>query len=268
MCRSMTDLSAAQSRREVGLTSRLFKSVTSLLAVAGALTLAPAWAEDPRPTLAPPVKAAPANPAIPATEVGEAAIPTCLESLTLTEPQQTRIKEIVRDYDADLLVVWKQFGDCYLETVRTESLLLAAIEDNLTEPQRKQVRDQRRLTAKRQKALAGTDSKPNQATSKPSSAVEEGLAVEGVTLSPEQQDTADKLQAKCLNHLRSLNRDIQGLHTRLVSLEADKLVEIESVLTKEQLAQLREQRQTAPVVQKVTARRVAPLATESPLKTK
>ena len=53
--------------------------------------------------------------------------------------------------------------------------------------------------------------------------------------------------------LRSLNRDIQGLHTRLVSLEADKLVEIEKVLTKDQLAQLREHRQSAPAVPKVAA---------------
>jgi hypothetical protein len=43
-----------------------------------------------------------------------------------------------------------------------------------------------------------------------------------------------------------MNRDIQGLHNQLVSLEADKLVEIEKILTKDQLAQLREFRQAAP----------------------
>ena len=50
-----------------------------------------------------------------------------------------------------------------------------------------------------------------------------------------------------------MKRDIQGLHTKLVSLEADKLVELEKMLTKEQLAQLREGRQTATAAAKVTA---------------
>lgn len=57
---------------------------------------------------------------------------------------------------------------------------------------------------------------------------------------------------------RSLNRDIQGLHTRLVSLEVDKLVEIEHVLTKEQLRQLREIRQNVPITPKLAAGRTGP----------
>jgi hypothetical protein len=53
-----------------------------------------------------------------------------------------------------------------------------------------------------------------------------------------------------------LNRDIQGLHTRLVSLEADKLVEIEKVLSKEQLAELRQFRKNAPDAPKVAVSKV------------
>ena len=221
-------------------------------ALAGAMYLAPTNAQERTDKAGLPPKAASAS----------VAMPTCLESLTLTSQQQEQIKEIVRDYDADLSSVWKQFGDRYLETIRTESSLLAAIEDNLTEPQRKQAREQRRKTAQHQKALAGTDVKPNQATAKPASAVEDEIAMVGISLTPEQELAADKLQQKYLSHLRSLNRDIQGLHTRLVSLEADKLVELENVLTKEQLSQLREIRQNAPVAPKVATGRIAPANTK------
>jgi hypothetical protein len=232
---------------------RMFSLGATALAVAGALQLAPAGAQDradkgvgPRPIVA----------------SSDVAIPTCLATLTLTPQQQEHIKEIVRDYDADLASVWKQFGDRYLETIRTESSLLAAIEDNLTEPQRKQARDQRRKTAQHQKALAGTDVKPNQATAKPASAVEEEISIVGISLTPEQEVAADKLQEKYLTHLRSLNRDIQGLHTRLVSLEADKLVELENILTKDQLKQLHEIRQNAPVTAKVATSRTTPAKTK------
>ncbi len=53
--------------------------------------------------------------------------------LTLSQQQQVQIKEIVRDYDTDLALVWKQFGERYMEATRTEALLLTAIEDHLTE---------------------------------------------------------------------------------------------------------------------------------------
>jgi hypothetical protein len=225
---------------------RMFSLGAMVLVAASALTVARAFAEDPAATEVKP-RAKPAS--------DDVAIPACLEKLMLSPQQRDQIKEIVRDYDTDLASVWKQFGDRYLETIRTEASLLAAIEDNLTEPQRKQVRDQRRKTAQHQKALAGTDLKLNQATARPASAVEEEIAIVGVSLTAEQELAADKLQEKYLSHLRSLNRDIQGLHTRLVSLEADKLVELENVLTKEQLSQLREIRQNAPVAPKVATSR-------------
>lgn len=258
MRRLMTVLCNAQSKREVALRFSL-RPVASLLTVAGVLSLAPAFAEDRETDVRPPSKTTAARPGAASHDV---AIPACLEKLTLTQQQQDKIKEIVREYDEDLAKVWKQFGDRYLETIRTEASLLAAIEDNLTEPQRKQVRDQRRKTAQHQKVLAGTDAKPNQSTGKPASAVEDEIAIVGVSLTVDQELAADKLQEKYLSHLRSLNRDIQGLHTRLVSLEADKLVEIENVLTKEQLKQLREARQDAPAAMKIATEKTAPKKTE------
>ena len=227
----------------------------------GALAVAAVVAANLAPALAQERGVAPANPlakSVPAS----VAIPACLEQLTLTPAQQEQIKEIIHDYDVDLALVWKQFGDRYMETIRTEASLLAAIEDNLTEPQRKQVRDQRRRTAQHQKALAGTDVKPNQATAKPASAVEDEIAIVGVSLTAAQELAADKLQEKYLSHLRSLNRDIQGLHARLVSLEADKLVELENILTKDQLQKLHEFRQNAPVAPKVAASQAAPAKIE------
>lgn len=194
----------------------------------------------------------------PRAEAKDAAIPTCLDRLTLTQQQQDRIKEIVHEYDADIASAWQQFGNLYMDTIRTEVLLLSAIEDNLTEPQRQQVREQRRKTARHQKSVAGTEVKPNQASSKPASAIEEEIEMVGISLTPEQERAADKLQEKYLSHLRTLNRDIQGLHIRLVSLEADKLVEIENVLTKDQLLELRKIRQTAPAEHAAQAKRTSP----------
>jgi hypothetical protein len=212
------------------------------MAVAGMLTVAPTLAEEPQDTTGRPVPKAAST---------DAAIPSCLQQVALSPQQQDQIKQIVRDYDADVASVWKQFGDRYLEAVRTEALLLTAIEDNLTEAQRNHVRQQRRRSAQREKSLASTDVKPNQAVDKPDSAVEDVIAIVGVTLTAEQEAAADRVQEKYLSHLRSLNRDILGLHTRLVSLEADKIVELENVLAKDQLEQLREIRQNASFGPKV-----------------
>ena len=227
------------------------------LALAGALTISYASAKEPveEAQLNSKTKRAGA-PAV----AGEAMIPECLEKLRLSQPQQAEVKEIVRKYDASIDAVWKQFGDRYMTTIRTEVAMLAAIEDNLTEPQRTQVRDQRRRVAHAEKALEGTNSKPNSATAKPADAAEQATA--GVSLTSEQETAADKIHEKYVSQLRSLNRDTQGLHNRLVSLEADKLVEIEKTLTKEQLAQLREGRLTVPAGAKVTSTTKSTLKTE------
>ena len=222
---------------------RLIRDCGSVLAVAGLLAVGAAFAQDSDQKVKPTNKVASA----PAPAPSEAtAIPACLEVLDLSPEQQGQVQEIIRDYDADVASVWKQFNDRYMEAIQTEALLLCAIEDNLTEAQRNQVRNQRRRVAHREKSIEGTKGKPNQATDKPESAVEEQLAIVGVSLTPEQESAADKVQEGYLSRLGSLNRDIEGFHTRLVSLEADKLVEFEKVLTKDQLKQLREIRQSAP----------------------
>ena len=215
------------------------------VAVVGLLAHFPAIAQE-----ADDREVTPDSPAV-TNEVG---IPTCLAKLDLSEEQAKRVKKIIKDYDQDLTMVWKQFGVRYMDTIRTEALLLTAIEDKFTDAQREQVRKERRKTAHHQKSLESTTVKPNQATSKAASAVEEEIAIVGVALSPQQQVEADALQEKYLSQLRSLNRDIEGLHMRLVSLEADKIVEIEKVLTKDQLLQLRKIRQDYPVEPRIADR--------------
>ncbi len=189
-------------------------------------------------------------------------LPACLEVSQLTSEQRGEIQKIMSGYDEDISAVWKQFSDRYRETVRTEALLLTAIEDNLTEAQQQQVREQRRRVAQREKSLTGTKATPNQATDKPESAVEEQLAIVGVSLTEEQESAADKIQEGYLSRLRSLNRDIDGFHTRLVSIEADMFVEVEKVLTQDQLQELREIRQNAPsaAADQAASRNTAPRA--------
>ena len=214
-----------------------------------ATPFAPSAAPDrtvaPASALVPAQTTAPAPVLSPAAE-GLVALPPCLAKLDLAPQQQAKIQEIVRDYDADVASVWKQFSGLYLETIGTEATLLSAIEDNLTPSQRQQVRDQRRRVAQHEKALAGTSVKAKHETAKPASAVENELAIVGVPLTPEQEEAANAVQEKYLGRLRSLNRRIQGLHNRLVSLEADKFAEIEKVLTKDQLERLCKIRQSAP----------------------
>lgn len=227
----------------------IFSGVSSLLAVVSIIALAPAFAKDSDEKNA-------------KSSGKQAAIPECLEKLKLSAQQEEQIKGIVGSYDESLHKVWKQFGDRYLQTITMESTMLAAIEDNLTDAQRQKVREQRHKTAQYEKGAAATNDKPNQAPAKSASGAEDEIADAGVLLTAEQEAAADKIQDKYRSQLRSLNRDIQGLHIRLVSLEADKLVAIEKVLTKDQLAQLRLNRQTAPVSKKLEITSTEPKKTE------
>ena len=289
MRRSMTGFRNVQFNGVATLHRLTFRRVSSLLAVASVLAVAPAFAKDPAATEVKPTNKGPAiraqaqpvqtgtenrpNNRGPATQSQAhsetSAIPECLEKLNLTPQQQDQIKEIVHNYDGSIGVVWKQFSDRYMQAICLESSLLAAIEDNLTDAQRQQVRDQRHKTAQHEKLIAATSTKvnqakvaPNEETTKPASAAKEELAAVGVSLTDEQESAADKVQEKYRPQLRSMNRDIQGLHTQLVSLEADKLVEIEKVLTKDQLAQLRTHRQNAPAAPKVAISRTEPTKSE------
>jgi Spy/CpxP family protein refolding chaperone len=248
MCRSLKGFCSVPTVLAAPRNRILWRNAICLLAVACVWTLAPAVAKDRGHTKGQPSQGSTAAQAEPV------AIPDCLESLKLTAEQQDRIREVVREYDTKLDKVWGQFRYEYRETIRVETLLLAAIEDNLTDAQRTQLRSERRRVARQEKAMQAAGEKPNVTTAaKPASAVEEASAVVGVSLTAEEEKAAQKLQEKYLSRLRSLNRAIQGLHTRLVSLEADKLVEIEKVLSPEQLTHLREVRQNPPADSKASA---------------
>ena len=190
------------------------------------------------------------------------AIPAYLEKLQLTEKQQEQIKTVIHDYNGSIAKVWQQFSDRYLQTIVVESSLLAAIEDNFTEQQRQRIRELRRRTAQHEKSLAASDAPSEPTTTKPADPVEDAITGVGVSLSAEQQEMAEKVEEKYRSQLRSLNRDIQGFHARLLSLEADKLVAIEKLLTKEQLTELRTNRQSRPEVVKTSARGQQPPKTE------
>lgn len=237
-----------------------FCTVAGSLAIAGAIALAPVFAKDPVKIE---VRSANKGVAVHAQAQGESAVlPECLEKLKLSAEQETEIKGIIQHFDGALGKVWTQFGDRYMHMIRLESSMLAAIEDNLSEPQREQVRERRRKTAHQEKVNASTPDKVNQATTKPANAVEDAADGVGVSLTAEQEAAADKLQEKYHPQLHSLHRDIQGLHARLLSLEADKLVEIEKVLTKEQITQLRAHRQDAPAGRKLAVTEAEPKKTE------
>ena len=244
----MTGFLALQPNGVVNRCRLNFRRVSSLLAVAGVVGLSPVFAKDPVATEGKPAGKAAAVQA--QAQAEPVAIPECLEKLKLSDKQQDQIKEIVREYDGSLDTVWTQFSERYMQTVKVETSLLAAIEDNLTEPQRQQVREQRQKTAQHEKASATTD-KPHQKPAKHEGAAEEEIADAGVTLTAEQEAAADKVHSKYRSQLRSMHHDIQGLHSRLISLEASKLTAIEKVLTKDQLAQLRLNRQSAPVATKM-----------------
>jgi hypothetical protein len=220
-----------------------FRKVSRVLAVVSVVALAPAYAKDSDEKE---TKSNAKGAAVKVPNHEAVVIPECLEKLKLSAPQQAEIKGIIESYDESLATVWKQFGNRYMQTIDIESQLLAAIEDNFTEPQRQQVRSQRLKTAKHEKKVEATNTKPNQATTKPANAVEDEIAGVGVTLTSEQEEAAEKVEEKYRAPLRSMNRDIEGLHARLLSLSASKMVEIEKVLTKEQLKELRTHRQSAP----------------------
>ncbi|WP_373650851.1 hypothetical protein [Schlesneria sp. DSM 10557] len=173
-----------------------------------------------------------------------------LKKLNLSEKQQSQVKEVAEKYDAAINAVWKQFSDKYMQTIAAEIALMAAVEDRLTEEQRSRIQQMRRKMAQHEKLATAASDDAKAPRSKPIEGVNDELNESGVSLTEEQEELADRVQEKYRPRLRALNREIQGLHARLLSLEADKLVSIEKVLTKEQLDQLREIRQKGPVAAK------------------
>jgi hypothetical protein len=250
MRRLTTVFSRVESNSGVNVKRFSLKRASYLLAVAGLFVVTPAFAKEPAEADSS-SKSKPAQAKAAMDE--EVTIPAVLEKLELSSKQQAEVKEIVRKYDTHIAAVWARFSESYLETVAMEASMLAAIEDGFNEAQRKQVRDSRRATA--QADTAKTDAKSNKpkATAEATPVVEEELVIIGVSLTPEQEAAADKVNGNYFNHFRTLKREIHALHSRLVSLEAEKIVEIEKVLTEEQLKQLRDVRQTVTAAPKATA---------------
>jgi hypothetical protein len=231
-----------------------FVRVTKLLAFAGILAVTPVFADDAaKPTVkaavvkAPAAVAQAAAPAVAPAPAAPAVMPEGLEKLKLTAEQQGQVKAIVQKYDQTLATVWHQFSDHYMQTIKLETAMLAAIEDNLTDAQRTEVHSQRRHTAHHGRGHG-------------KHAAEKEVTVTGVTLTHDQETAADKVHQKYREQLRIQNNDIHDLHARLVSLEADKLVEIEKVLTKDQLTQLRASRQAPVAAAHTEATPAAPVA--------
>ena len=86
----------------------IFRRASSLLAVAGLMALAPAFARDSDDKDA---KANGKGPAVKLPTHETAVIPECLEKLKLSEKQEEQIKGIIGSYDESLRKVWTQFGE-------------------------------------------------------------------------------------------------------------------------------------------------------------
>ena len=198
-------------------------------------------------------------------------MPRFLRNLTLTQEQKDKIKNVCNECSEQRETAWREFGEKYRETIGLEAAMLAAIEENLTDVQRKHIRDQRERMANRREQRearqAARDERKNRddkgsdrnnakdnsdrkdSDRKDSSdkkdsdknIVVEEITVVGVTLSPEQESVAEDVRGNYFDHLHKLNGELQSLHSRLVAMETDRLLKIEEILTKEQKESLRKE---------------------------
>lgn len=160
-------------------------------------------------------------PSVPDAKAGRPApLAEWLSKVKLSPQQKSQIELIVTEHDAQFAAAWQQFGERYQMTLRTEAVVLATVEESLTETQRRQAHEQRRkLLVERANDVAAGETEAK------------GL---GISLSPEQEAVAKKVHEKFQAKLATLGNEVQQLHNRLLSIEMDKLVEIEKLLTKEQ----------------------------------
>jgi len=168
-----------------------------------------------------------------------------LANLKLTADQQDKIKKICKDSESEREATWKAFGIRYREAVAIEASMLAAIEDKLSDAQRKNLREHRQRHHHR-----GNQAQRDGGNK---GAVVEEITIIGVTLSPEQEDAAETLRDRYSDRLQDLNGMIEDLHARLVGLETERLLEIEGVLTKDQREQLRKEHQKVTKAAKLTS---------------
>jgi Spy/CpxP family protein refolding chaperone len=177
--------------------------------------------------------------------------PDMLKNLKLTSDQQAKIDDITKKYDDQCETTWKEFSDSYQRAIRMEASMLAAIEDHFNDAQRKQVREQRHRMGRHKhhdgKADAKTDTKTAvKATPDAASkgAQEEEIVIIGISLSPQQEENAHHVRRHFFDRLNSVNQDIERLHAKMISLETEKLTEIEEVLTNDQREQLRKEHES------------------------
>ena len=214
-----------------------FLKVSSLLAVASVMGLAPVLAKDPAaPADKVSVKGAAAH--------GEVVLPACLAKIEMTAEQEEKVKEIVSKTDASMAKVWGQFGHRYTQMVKAEAAMRMHRQRTAHHGRRKMGSNATKPAAPK----AVTEPANENATE-----AEEQLAQNGVTLTAAQAEASDKIQEKYQTNLEVLHNEIQELHARLLALETDKLAEIEKVLTKEQLVELRKNRDMPPATVKVAS---------------
>jgi len=174
----------------------------------------------------------------------------------LTSEQKDKIRAICSECEKDRENAWHRFHASYREAIGIEASMMAAIEENLTEAQRKHIRHQRERIARKldrhdrhdtakdyaKSENAKSDDNKNDSNDKQDTVVEE-ITIVGVNLSPDQESTAEELRGSYSHRLHKLNRRISELHAQLVSMEVERLLKIEEILTKEQRQQLRKEHQ-------------------------
>jgi hypothetical protein len=162
--------------------------------------------------------------------------PQVLEKLQLSAQQRSDVEAILRKHDAAFAIAWQEFTACYQQTLKAEAFLLTAIEDGFTDTQRKQAQDLRRKTTTPVSTPASDSAK--------APATGDKATPTGVALTPEQIAAVGKLQEKYHIHLGPMSRDIQACHGRLLAIEMEKFIDIEKLLTPEQVKMLTEMLQS------------------------
>lgn len=184
----------------------------------------------------------------------DADIPRFLTNLNLTAEQKDKIKDICKECSQQREDTWREFGEKYRETIGLEAAMLAAVEENLTDAQRKHIREQReRMANRRHNREARQASRENARDERKSrdnkdgdksndkNVIVEEITVVGVTLSPEQEAAAEGVRGNYFDQLHKMNGELQSLHSQLVAMETARLLKIEDVLTKEQKESLRKE---------------------------
>ncbi len=253
-----------------------------VVAMAGLLSFVALRADDAKDDKADPVKIKGEREHGNKGPAHDVIMPGCIESLKLTDKQKQQAKEIAERYEQSIEAAWVQFKHKYREAIRTEALFITAVEDNLKPEQLKRMRDERRKMAhhhaeatkhegdhqsdaksdKASEDKAQADAKSGDKSDKAAAAREEKrgdstrpqvqvVDVDFLELSEEQESAAEEINDSYHPRLRHLSREIERLHVQLIALEADELAELESVLTPEQMNELKEGRKCAPKATRV-----------------